>query len=164
MFVIVWYCQRHRMGHGQHINLKWIWMDGCSGTVLAYCGSLLAGQRCGAVCCWITQRTIPRGLESQSTSGLWQNLVQFRSHENAFQIFHITFETWQASHHYHCYDSRWINKPLGVLMRYHAANSLPRELWVPLPWPTALRNHACRADVLDFHADESRLVNVDPRG
>ena len=22
------FCQPHRMGHGQHLNLKWIWMDG----------------------------------------------------------------------------------------------------------------------------------------
>ena len=27
VFHIVWCCQLHWMGHGQHFNLKWIWMD-----------------------------------------------------------------------------------------------------------------------------------------
>ena len=27
VFDIAWYCKPHRMGHGQHINLKWIWLD-----------------------------------------------------------------------------------------------------------------------------------------
>ena len=27
---LAWCCQPHQMGHGQHLNLKWIWfMDGC---------------------------------------------------------------------------------------------------------------------------------------
>ena len=25
---LAWCCQPHRMGHGQHLNLKWIWMNG----------------------------------------------------------------------------------------------------------------------------------------
>ena len=28
VFDIAWSCQPHRMGHGQHLNLKWIWKDG----------------------------------------------------------------------------------------------------------------------------------------
>ena len=28
VFDIAWCCQPHRMGHGQHLNLRWIWMDG----------------------------------------------------------------------------------------------------------------------------------------
>ena len=28
VFNIAWCCQPHRMGHGQHLNLKWVWMDG----------------------------------------------------------------------------------------------------------------------------------------
>ena len=29
---LAWCCQPHRMAHGQHLNLKWIWMDGfCTG-------------------------------------------------------------------------------------------------------------------------------------
>ena len=28
MFHIAWCCQPHRMGHGQHLDLKWIRMDG----------------------------------------------------------------------------------------------------------------------------------------
>ena len=27
VFDIAWCCQPHRMGYGQHLNLKWIWMD-----------------------------------------------------------------------------------------------------------------------------------------
>ena len=27
-FDIAWCCQPHWMGHGQHLNLKWVWMDG----------------------------------------------------------------------------------------------------------------------------------------
>ena len=27
VFDIAWYCKPHRMGHGPHINLKWIWLD-----------------------------------------------------------------------------------------------------------------------------------------
>ena len=29
VFNIAWCCQPHRMRHGQHFNLKWIWIDGC---------------------------------------------------------------------------------------------------------------------------------------
>ena len=28
VFDIAWCCQPHWMGHGQHLNLKWIWLDG----------------------------------------------------------------------------------------------------------------------------------------
>ena len=28
VFNMAWCCQPHRVGHGQHINLKWIWIDG----------------------------------------------------------------------------------------------------------------------------------------
>ena len=28
VFDIAWCCQPHWMGHGEHLNLKWIWMDG----------------------------------------------------------------------------------------------------------------------------------------
>ena len=34
VFDIAWCCQHHRMGHGQHLNLKWIWNDGCAKSCL----------------------------------------------------------------------------------------------------------------------------------
>ena len=42
LFSIAWCCQPHRMAHGQHLNLNWIWMGGWSQATSHYLSQCLS--------------------------------------------------------------------------------------------------------------------------